>query len=130
MIKLTVMGHEGGAAVVATSPYFRITGGTVWTRPGEEPLVRYTDGGWQHLGVRWAGMRFEGPSRLVLGLPREPAAVSDEVRAFSIYDCVLSASGIPFAMYVPQQEMWRGVAPETWWHAFRIESAGMRRDAQ
>jgi hypothetical protein len=129
MIRLTVMDNEGGAAVVATSSYFRINGGAVWRRPGDDALVRYVDGAWQHLGMRWAGMRFEGGCRLVLGLPREPARVSDGLSGFSIHDCTLSTAGIPFALYVPLQDMWRGVAPETWWHAFRIESAGLRSDA-
>jgi hypothetical protein len=126
VIRLTVMGNEGGAAVVSTSPYFRIHGGAVWTRPGDEPLVRYIDGGWQCLDVRWAGMRFEGNCRLVLGFPREPERVSGELPDFSIHDCILSTAGIPIAMYVPSQDMWRGAAPETWWHAFRIESAALR----
>ncbi len=128
MIRLTVLGNEGGAAVVATSSYFRITGGAVWTRPGDDPLIRYVDPGWQYLGVRWAGMRFEGRCRLVLGLPREPERISEQVHDFSIHDCIISTAGIPFALYVPSQEMWRGVVPETWWHAFRIESAGLRAE--
>lgn len=126
MIRLTVMGNEGGVAVVATSFFFRIYGGSVWTRPGDEPLIRYVDDGWQYLGVRWAGMRFEGRCRMVLGFPREPERVSGELPDFSIHDCVLSTGGIPVAVYVPSQDMWRGAIPETWWHAFRIESAEMR----
>jgi hypothetical protein len=128
MIRLIVLGSEGGAAAVTTSSYFRINGGAVWTRPGAEALVHYVDGAWQHLGVRWAGMRFEGRCRLVIGLPREPSRVSDELHGFSVHDCMLSTAGIPFAVYVPQQDMWRGAVPETWWHAFRIESAGLRSD--
>lgn len=129
MIRLTVMDKEAGAAVVASSSYFRINGGAVWTRPGGEPIVRYIDGTWLYAGARWAGMRFEGLCRLVIGLPREPQRVSDALRGFSIHDCILSTGGIPFAVYIPLQDMWRGVIPETWWHAFRIESAELRQDS-
>ena len=128
MIRLSVMGNEGGVAVAANTAYYRIYGGAVWTRPGHEPLVRYVEGGWQHLGVRWAGMRFEGNCRLVLGLPREPERMSGELPDFSIHDCILSTAGIPFAVFVPEQDMWRGAVPETWWHAFRIESAALRTE--
>lgn len=126
MIRLTVMGNEGGAAVVANSPYFRIYGGAVWTRPGDEPLIRYVAGGWHYVGIRWAGMRFEGNSRLVLGFPREPERVSGELPDFSIHDCILSTAGIPVAVYVPLQEVWRSAVTEVCWPAFRIEAAELR----
>ena len=129
MIRLTVIGNEGGVAVAAVTSHYRIYGGSVWTRPGDKPLVRYADGGWQHLGVGWAGMRFEGSCRLVLGLPREPERVSGELHDFSIHRCILSTAGIPFAVFVEEQDMWRGVMPETWWHAFRIESAELRAES-
>ncbi|MGH8218284.1 MAG: hypothetical protein ACREUT_06930 [Steroidobacteraceae bacterium] len=122
------MGNEGGAAVVAQSPYFRIYGGAVWTRPGNDPLIRYVGGGWQYVGIRWAGMRFEGGCRLVLGFPREPVRVSGELPDFSIHDCILSTAGIPIAVFVPGQDTWRGAVPESWWPAFRIESSEMRAE--
>lgn len=128
MIRLTVMGNEGGAAVVAHSSYFRIYGGAVWTRPGDEPLIRYVDGGWQYVGIRWAGMRFEGKCRLILGFPREPVRVSGELPDFSIHDCILSTAGIPIAVFAPPRDMWRGAVAETWWPAFRIESSEMRAE--
>jgi len=128
VIRLTVMGNEGGAAVVATASFFRIYGGSVWTRPGDEPLVRYVEDAWQYVGVRWAGMRFEGNCRLILGFPREPERVSGELPDFSIHDRILSTAGIPVAVFVPAQDMWRGAVPEMWWHAFRIESAALRSE--
>ncbi len=126
MIRLTVMGSEGGAAHVATSSFFRVKGGAVWTRPGSDPLIRYVDGGWHYLNIRWAGMRFEGSCRLVLGFAREPERISGELPDFSIHDRILSTAGIPFAVYAPSQDMWHGAVPEIWWHAFRIESAILR----
>jgi hypothetical protein len=77
----------------------------------------------------WAGMRFEGKCRVVFGLPRDPAGVSDLLQSLSIHDCTLSANGIPFAVYEPRRDLWRGAIADAWWHAFRIESAGLRQSA-
>ena len=128
MIRLTVVGEQCRAALVTSSPYFRITGGAIWVHPSDDvlPLVRYVTPGWQYKGAMWAGVRLEGPCRLVLGLARDPAGISDRLDALSIYGCVLSAQGIPFAVFDPQRDMWRGALAETWWHAFRIESVGIR----
>ena len=132
MIRLTVIGDEGRAAVVATAPHFRITGGALWIGPsvdGSMPLVRYVSGRWQYADILWLGVRFEGKCRVVFGLPRDPAGVSDELSGLSIYDNILSASGIPFAVYEVGRETWRGVTMNTWWHAFRVESAAQRPSA-
>jgi hypothetical protein len=129
MIRLTVIGDEGRAAVVATAPHFRITGGSVWIGPsvdGSMPLVRYVSGRWQYADVLWRGIRFEGKCRLLFGLPRDPAGVSDELGGLSIYDNILSASGIPFAIYEVERDTWRGVTVNAWWHAFRVQSAVQR----
>ena len=127
MIRLTLIGEEGRAAPAITRAYFRITGGAVWTRPGDEPLVRYFRPSWRYAEAQWLGMRFEGRCRIVFGLPRDPAGVSGLLDAVSIYGCTLSANGVPFAVLEPDRDMWRGVAQDSWWHSYRLESAGLRR---
>jgi hypothetical protein len=74
-----------------------------------------------------SGMRFEGRCRLVFGLAREPTGVSEELSGVSIAADTLSATGIPFAIFDTAREMWRGVGLNTWWHAFRVQSADHRR---
>jgi hypothetical protein len=127
MIRLTVISEQARAMEITSALYFRITGGAVWIGPSvHAPLVRYIGGSWEHGDVLWSGMRFEGKCRLVFGLPRDPAGVSDEIDSISIYGNTLSANGIPFAVYYHEREMWRGVEASSWWHAFRIESASFR----
>ena len=126
MIRLTLIGEQGRDAPRITWAYFRITGGAVWTRPGEGPVVEYCGPVWRHLGVRWSGMRFEGKCRIVFGVLRDPVGASDLLDSVSIFDCTLCANGVPFAVYEPHREMWRGAAAETWWHSFRLESAELR----
>lgn len=128
MIRLTVVCHQG-AVQIAHVPYLRITGGAIWVAPhlSELPLVRCVEGRWQHNHVLWTGVRFEGNCRLIFGLPREPAGVSDPLTSLSICGTTLMANGIPFAVYEPEKDMWRGAAANTWWHAFRIETDGLRK---
>lgn len=129
MIRLTVINEQGEAAVVASAPYFRITGGTISIGPGragETPLVRFVSGQWQYASALWSGVRFEGKCRLVFGLPREPSAVSDVLEGLSVHNGTLTASGIPFALYDEEHEMWKGITANNWWHAFRVESAAQR----
>jgi hypothetical protein len=108
------------------SPYFRITGGAVWTRPGNDPLLRYVGPTWHYDGAHWSGMRFDGKCRLVFGLPRDPAGISDLLSVVTIYACALSTNGVPYAVYEPNREMWRGAASEVWWPSFRIETLSLR----
>ena len=132
MIRLTLIGGEGKAAVLASAPYFRINGGAVWIGPGasdQHPLIRYVNGRWISNGIAWYGMRFEGKSRLIFGLPRDPSGVSDELESLSIQGATLSANGIPFAEYDASRDMWRGAAATNWWHAFRVEMSGYRAPA-
>lgn len=125
MIRLIAINEQGKAAIVADAPHFRITGGAVWIGPGqtnETPLVRLVNNRWHYASAQWVGLRFEGKCRLVFGLPREPSAVSDVLQGISIRDDTLAASGVPFALYDEEHEMWKGISAKTWWHAFRIES--------
>ena len=123
MIRLTLIDREGSAHLAQSAPYFRITGATVWTLPGDPPIVRYTESdGWVAQDRVCAGMRFEGRCRLVMGFHREPSAVSEVLLSVAIVGGVLFANGVPFASYDPASEMWRAAMAEKWWHAFRIEA--------
>ena len=123
MIQLTLINDDGEALVASRAPFFRITGAAVWTFRGEGYIARLRDGAWESKGRVWAGMRFEGQCRLVMGLPREPSAVSEILHSVSLSHDVLSANGIPFAVYNSARDMWRAAITDRWWHAFRIESS-------
>ena len=129
MIELTLIDARGGVRVARIAPFFRITGGNVWTSPGDGRIVRLTANGWEFEEQVWEGMRFEGPSKLVMGLPKEPTSLSEVLRSVSITREVLSANGIPFAAYDASRDMWRSAIAEIWWHAFRIESVSNRKSA-
>ena len=125
MIRLTFL-NEQSARFAELSLYFRVTGGVVWTQPERGPLASWTDHGWKHNDSVWAGMRFEGPCRLVLGLSRDPVRVSEPLLSVSVVGRQLSANGIPVALYDPRLEHWFGAAAGISWPAFRIESAELR----
>jgi hypothetical protein len=127
MIRLTMVGLSASSLVTATSPYFRVTGGVVWVRPEDGPIATYEQHGWRHRGVLWPGMRVEGQCRLILGLPRDPTSISEVLQSVSIASRVLIANGIPFAVYNDTTQTWQGVTAGSWWPAFRIEVADLRK---
>lgn len=126
MIRLTLFGERNRAPPPVESAYFRITGDSIWIQPGHTPLVRYIGPRWQYRGSEWSGLRFEGNCRLVFGLPRDPAGVSELLSVVTICGCSLSVNGVPYAFLEPEREMWRGTATDTWWHSFRVESLSLR----
>lgn len=121
-IQLTLSRKDSDAAVTFLAPFFRITGSTVWTVHGDRYIARLTDSGWEADGGSWTGMTFEGPCRLLMGVPCEPTSVSEILDSVSIAHDVLSANGTALASYSPESEMWRAVTTGKWWHAFRIET--------
>lgn len=121
-IQLTLTQEDGSAGVSFLAPFFRITGSTVWTVHGESYVARLTDSGCEVHGSVWTDMTFEGPCRLVMGVPCEPTSVSEILAAVSISHGVLSANGVALASYHPETEMWRALSSDKWWHAFRIEA--------
>jgi hypothetical protein len=126
MIRLVLVDAQNSAELVATEPVFRISGATIWvpkriTRG--RPLVHYAGGVWHHDARQWSGMRFDGRCRLIFGLPRDPAGVSDELTGISIHGTTLTANGLPFAAYEADRDAWHGMG-QRWWHAFRIEHVG------
>jgi hypothetical protein len=130
MIRLTLVAPPASAILAATSAYFRVTGGVVWVRPGDGPIVAYERQGWRHKDVVWSGMRFEGPCRLIFGLPRDPTSMSEVLQSISISGTTLRANAIPFALYDEISQVWRGVTAGSWWPAFRIEVADLRKSVR
>jgi hypothetical protein len=127
MIRLTMVGPQANATVAATCPYFRVTEGVVWVRPDDGPIATYEEHGWRHNGRLWPGMRFEGQCRLILGLPRDPTSISEVLQSVSIAGRVLRANGIPVAVYDGLTQTWQGVTAGSFWPAFRIELADLRK---
>ena len=127
MIRLTLLGDRSShLPPPVESAYFRITGGSIWIRPGDTPVARYVGPTWQFRDTQWDGLLFEGNCRLVFGLPRDPAGVSELLSVVSISACSLSVNDVPFAVLEPEREMWRGASGESWWHSFRLESLSLR----
>jgi hypothetical protein len=123
VIQLTLIDEQGGVLVARVAPFFRITGRTVWTSLADGGLVRFTERGWNFQGRLWVGMNFEGPSRLVMGISKDPTAISEVLQSVSIFRDVAVVNGIPFSVYEPASDMWRSALVQTRWHAFRIETA-------
>lgn len=80
MIGVNLIGAHAEASLAEVSAYFRITGRVVWTRSEHWPLATYTEERWRHREVLGSGMRFEGQLRLVFGLPRDPARISEQLQ--------------------------------------------------
>lgn len=127
MIRLKFIGAQTETYLAQASAYFRIAGGVVWTRPEYGPLAAYSEERWRHREVLWSGLQFEGQCRLVFGISCDPAGMSEPLQSLSIDHRVLSANGIPFAVYEPARDMWHGAHAGTWWHAFRVESIELRQ---
>jgi hypothetical protein len=122
MIRLTAIGEQNPAELVATEPVFRITGAAVWVPhriSRGTPLAHFSGRLWHYDGRIWSGLRFDGPCRLTFGLPRDPAGSSDELSGISIHGTSLIANGLPLAVYEPDKDVWHGA--NRWWQAFRIE---------
>jgi hypothetical protein len=130
MIRLTLVGPPASTVLAATSAYFRVTGGVVWVRPDDGPIAAYEKQGWRHKDVLWSGMRFEGPCRLIFGLPRDPTSMSEVLQSVSISGGTLRANAIPFAVYDETSQIWRGVTAGSGWPAFRIEVADLRKSVR
>ena len=96
-IQLSLTRSLSAAVVSFRAPFFRITGSTVWTVHGDRYIARLTDSGWEANGTTWTGMTFEGPCRLLMGVPCEPSSVSEVLDSVSIAHDVLSANGIALA---------------------------------
>jgi hypothetical protein len=89
VIRLHLIGAQAEVSLADVSAYFRITGGVVCTRPEYGPFATYSEERWRHREVLWSSMRFEGQCRLVFGLPRDPARISEQLQSLSIDESCL-----------------------------------------
>ena len=56
--------------------------------------------------------------------------MSEVLQSVSISGRALSANAIPFAVYDETSQIWRGVSVGSWWPAFRIEVADLRKSVR
>lgn len=127
MIYLQVFADGVKSARVAIEPYFRVSGGAVWTRPEERLLLQVRENSWELGQILWRGMRFVGCCRLIFGVPRDIEGVSSEFDDLMIERRTLYAEDRALATYDPAYDSWRSVSSEVRCHAFRIESADIVR---
>lgn len=123
MLHLTFIDGAVETAVVASSPYFRITGGTVHELDEGRALAIFEADGWTHGYVRFSGVRFEGTSQLVAGITRDLHPLCEPLRTLALDGRILLANAIPFARYDPKREMWDSLLRPSTWRALRIVSA-------
>jgi len=123
MLHLTFIDGAMETAVVASSPYFRITGGTLHGMDESGPLARFEAGRWSHGPVQFSGVRIEGNCQLVSGITRDPRALSEPLKTLALDGRILLANALPFARYDPKRDMWDALIRQSSWHALRIVSA-------
>jgi hypothetical protein len=123
MIHLSVFAGGVKSVRVASEPYFRVTGGAIWTRPEERLLLQIRDASWEFGHILWKGMRFIGRCRLIFGVPRDVEGVSTEFDGLMVENKTLYTKDLPLATYDAAYDTWWSLTSEVRCHAFRIESA-------
>jgi hypothetical protein len=123
MIHLSVFAGGVKAVQVASEPYFRVTGGAIWTRPEEPVLLQVRGASWEYGNILWKGMRFVGRCRLIFGVPRGVEGVSTEFHGLTVAKRTLYTNGFALATYDAAFDAWWSLTSGVRCHAFRIESA-------
>jgi hypothetical protein len=123
MIHLNVFAAGVKPLRVASEPYFRVSGGAIWTRPEEPVLLQVRGASWEYGSILWKGMRFVGRCRLIFGVPRDVDGVSTEFHGLLVAKRTLYTNGLALATYDPAYDAWRSLASGVRCHAFRVESA-------
>jgi hypothetical protein len=127
MIHLSVFASGVTAVRVASEPYFRVTGGTIWTRPEGQLLLQIRGTSWEFGHILWKGMHFAGRCRLTFGVQRDVDGVSTEFDDLMIVKRTLYTNGQAVARYDGAYDSWWSLSSEVRCHAFRIESAEIVR---
>jgi hypothetical protein len=123
MIHLSVFAGGVKAVRVASEPYFRVTGGAIWTRPEERLVLQLRDTSWEFGHILWKGIRFSGRCRLIFGVPRDVQGVSTEFDGLMVEKKTLYTKGLGLARYDAAYDSWWSLTSKVRCHAFRIESA-------
>jgi hypothetical protein len=125
VIQLNVFATGVPAVRVAWEPYFRVSGGAVWTRPEERLLLQARGSSWEFGNILWNGIRFIGRCRLIFGVPRDVEGVSTELDGLTIERLTLHSRSQALASYDPSYDSWWSLTSEVRCNAFRIESADL-----
>jgi hypothetical protein len=123
MIHLSVFAGGVKTIRIASEPYFRVTGGAIWTRPEERLVLQIREASWEFGQILWKGMRFIGRCRLIFGVQRDVEGVSTEFDGLTVERKTLYTKGIALATYDAAYDSWWSLTSEVRCHAFRIESA-------
>jgi hypothetical protein len=123
MIQLSVFANGIKTVRVTSEPYFRISGGTIWTRPEARFVLKIRGSSWEFGRILWKGVRFVGPCRLIFGVPRAVDAVSTQFNGLTIERQTLYSKNVALATYDAAFDAWWSRSSEVRCHAFRIESA-------
>jgi hypothetical protein len=123
MLNLTFIDGAVETAVVISSPFFRITGGTIHELDEGRPLAMFVAGGWKYGPMVFAGVRFAGSCQLVAGITRDLHPLCGPLKTLALDGPILLANSVPFARYDPDREMWDNLLRPSSWRALRIVSA-------
>jgi hypothetical protein len=119
MLHLTFIDGPVETAIVASSPCFRITGGTLHTDEGGT-LAIFDDGHWKLGPVSFSGVRIQGICQLLSGITRDLQPVCEPLTTLAVDGRILLANALPFARYDPRRDMWDGLLRQSSWHTLRI----------
>jgi hypothetical protein len=122
MLNLTFIDGAVETAVVASSPYFRVTGGTLHHRDENGALAIFDHGGWKSGPVHFSGFRIAGICQLVSGITRDLQPVCEPLKSLAVDGRILLANALPFARYDPRRDMWDSLVRFSSWHGLRIVS--------
>ena len=122
MLNLTFIDGAVETAVVASSPYFRITGGTLHHRDEGHALAMFDQESWKSGPVQFSGLRIEGVCQLVSGITRDLRPACEPLTTLAVDGRILLANSRPFARYDPTRDMWDSLIRISSWHSLRIVS--------
>jgi hypothetical protein len=126
MLNLTFIDGAVETAVVASSPYFRITGGTLHHRDESGALAIFDHGGWKSGPVHFSGFRIVGVCQIVSGITRDLRTVCEPLASLAVDGRILLANSVPFARYDPRRDMWDSLIRFSSWAGLRIVSPDHR----
>jgi hypothetical protein len=122
MLNLTFIDGAVETAVVASSPYFRLTGATLHQRDESGALAIFDHGSWKSGPVHFSGFRIVGVCQIVSGITRDLRPVCEPLASLAVDGRILLANAMPFARYDPRRDMWDSLIRFSSWAGLRIIS--------